>query len=246
MKNLSNKLLGTLLIIGAILFLSLAIFIRWSGYYPRAVEHVTIHSPVSTHINIEKPIKLMTWNIQFMAGSTRNHFFYVGGDDDWPTLNTIYRITKKIAAVIRKVNPDIILLQEVDIGSNRTHNIDQINLLLKHLSGHYSWVCAPYFRTKFFPHPAMPGRINSEQCIIARYKITKAARYALPSRLNVPLVIQPFLPNRTILEADLPMLNGALLHVFNVHLSAHAKGTNTLEKQTNMSYQLLSNFRWRF
>jgi len=145
MKSFNKKLLGAALIIGAILFLLLAIFIRWSSYYPHAIEPVTVHSPVSTNVNIEKPIKLMTWNIQFMAGNTRNHFFYAGGKDDWPTLNTIYRITKKMAATIRKANPDIILLQEVDIGSNRTHNTDQVNLLLKHLSGHYSWVCAPYF-----------------------------------------------------------------------------------------------------
>ena len=45
-------------------------------------------------------IKILSWNIQFLAGNENNHFFFDGGEDTWPPIDTRQKILKQIAEVI--------------------------------------------------------------------------------------------------------------------------------------------------
>jgi len=171
------------------------------------------------------------------------NFFYSGGADQWPPLDTVHNVIKDAAVTIRSVNPDIVLLQEVDIGAKRTHYVNQIKLLLDLLPEYTFWVCTPTFRTKYFPYPRMLGKVNMEQCVISKYKITQATRYALPSKLGVIFPFQYFLPKRSLLEVNLSLAKGQPLKIINTHFSAYARNTDTLNRQISYAFNYLKNIQ---
>ena len=82
-------------------------------------------------------IKVLSWNIQFLAGNQNNHFFFDGGKDAWPSITTRIKVLKQIAEVIITERPDIVLLQEVDDGAKRTEYEDQLTELLALLPKEY-------------------------------------------------------------------------------------------------------------
>lgn len=186
-------------------------------------------------------LKLMTWNVQFMAGNKNNNFFMEGGKDPWPDLNTLLKTLKTAAEIIQQENPDILLLQEIQQHSVITHYQQQLRELLALLPGVFkAYVMTPYLKNFFNPHPKIFGPIDSYLCVLSKYRITQAYRHALPSRLRVSWVEQWFQFKRAILEAVLPVQGAKPFHVLNTHLSAFSQGINTLELQVERAYQFLS------
>ena len=75
-----------------------------------------------------KPLKVCVWNVQYGAG-IRQHYFYDGGDAVSAPRPEVEQGIRKIGDAIATIDPDIVLLQEVDRRSRRTHKIDELELL---------------------------------------------------------------------------------------------------------------------
>ena len=72
---------------------------------------------------------VMTWNIKH--GGARAKFFYECGVNRYLlTEQEILDNMAAIAAKIRQADPDIVLLQEVDVECTRSAYVDQVQLLL--------------------------------------------------------------------------------------------------------------------
>ncbi len=109
---------------------------------------------------------------------------------------------RRIAQVIAQQNPDIVALQEVDVGKARTNHIDQAELIAKEL------------RMTHHFHPAI--RLEEEQygdAIISRFpmRLKKAGR--LPGFAD-----QPFYEPRGALWVEID-LDGISIEIINTHLS---------------------------
>jgi len=102
-------------------------------------------------------VKIMSWNVQYMAG--KNYMFFYdlldgSGPDRRPSAEDITSTLKEAALVIRRENPDIVMLQEVDDNARRTDYEDQLARLLELLPADFKFhASAFYWQSSFVPHP---------------------------------------------------------------------------------------------
>ncbi|MCL6268532.1 endonuclease/exonuclease/phosphatase family protein [Sansalvadorimonas sp. 2012CJ34-2] len=180
---------------------------------------------------IDKPLKVITYNVQFMTGGVYN--FWDGPDTVSPLdIESQHKIAAEIAEAIRKENPDIALLQEVD-RDERTGQ-DQIELLMEKLGEIYPCYAATAYsrlnKEVFLPANKRP----SEQHLLtlSRYRISDTVRFDLP---RIPRNYIKYLHyRRAVLETRIPLSNGDSLFVLNLHLDAFAQGTDTMQKQVSL------------
>jgi len=131
-----------------------------------------------------------------------------------------YPAIHEAAKIIKRENPDIILLQEIfDISklkfvvkyfpsllphvSKKLRNIsgkmDELKYLLGQLPKEYSnHASAYYWNTSFFPHPKGLMPIGIKESIISKYQISKATRFQL-ALLPIPILRQLYM-KRALLE----------------------------------------------
>lgn len=177
-----------------------------------------------------KTVKVLVWNVQF-AGSRRYEFFYDGGKEVQVPEADVRATLDQIARVIAEHDPDIVLLQEIDRGSDRTQRIDEHAELLARLSYGCS-TSTPYHQVAYVPHPAHKhlGRVDMHLSVFSRYRIDAAIRTQLPLLVE-PWWRQAFNIRRALFDVSMPMEGGGVFHVFNTHLSAFSNGDGTLDRQ---------------
>jgi endonuclease/exonuclease/phosphatase family metal-dependent hydrolase len=203
--------------------------LAWAATHPPpAVESAPVEG--SAPPLPDRPLRVLTWNVQFAAGR-RQRFFYDGGRDvhvdplaQRPTLEALAR-------TIREADADLVLLQEVDRGSDRTQHLDQHRALLDRL-GYPCSASTWYYRNPYVPYPAWQhlGRMEMHLSVFSRFGIAAARRWRL-AEMNEAWVFRQFNLRRALLELDLPREGGGTLRVMNVHLSAFSKGDGTLPRQ---------------
>lgn len=177
-------------------------------------------------------IKVLVWNVQFAGG--RHLFFYDGGDVVHVDRDTVDTTLHHIRDVVRELDPDIILWQEIDRGSDRTHRIDQHAWLLEQLD-YPCHTSTPYHRVRYVPHPPGQhmGRVDMHLSVFSRFRLSAATRHQLP-RLKEPLHRRLFNLRRALLDVRLPLSDGRELALLNTHLSAFSRGDGTLSEQIAM------------
>ena len=187
-------------------------------------------------------LKVLTWNVQFMAGKNYVFFFDVpdsNGPDERPSREDITHTLSEVARVIHDENPDLVLLQEVDNGAARTDYEDQLQRLLGLLTSEYAChVSAFYWKAAYVPHPRIHGAVGVTLATLSKYRISGATRHQL-SLIPGNFVTQQFNLKRAVLEARLPLEQGGEFVVLNTHLDAFAQGSNTMEKQVREIDSLL-------
>src|SRR6056297_11414 len=186
-------------------------------------------------------IKVLSWNVQYMAG--KGHcFFYEGGTDKAPTETEVIQTLNHAARVIKIENPDMILLQEIDEGAKRSHYMDQLKMLCERLDGMYPCRSeAFYWKAGFVPHPDIMGAVGMKLVILSKYRISAAKRYQLPL-IPENWLFQQFNLKRALLEVRIPFGEHELI-IMNTHLSAFAQGTDTMEKQIAAVKSIIKNTR---
>lgn len=221
--------------IGVGLLVLVASFFAWvyfSTFHPAQIESETVHSRASAPVlKPGQSLKVLSWNVQFMAGNQNNHFFYDDGHDPWPASDTVERVTKEVAEFIARHDPDIVMLQEVDDIADRTHNRDQSALLRELLPQYLVHTETFYWKAAYVPHPQINGRVGMKLLIMSKYAIGSATRYALPVITSDDILRQQFNLKRAMQQVNMPLTNGQELVLINTHLSAFAKGTDTMERQ---------------
>ncbi len=218
---------GALLLCGAGIAL-----VRGVSQHPPALQDL----PVEGDGDARSPtpgdrLTVLVWNIQYGA-SRRYHFFYDGGDAVRVAEGDVRETLAAIAAVVAEQDADLVLLQEVDRDSARTHRIDELAELLA-AQPYPAWVAAPYHKVAYVPHPPGNhlGRVDMELATLSRLAVSSATRIQLPL-LDEPFYRRAFNLRRAVLEVTVPLRGGGPpLVVLNTHLSAFSFGDGTLEAQ---------------
>lgn len=177
-----------------------------------------------------RPLTALVWNVQY-AGSRKHHFFYDGGDAVHVPREDVDAMLDAIAAVLAEHDPDLVLLQEVDRGSDRTHRVDQHAALLERVP-YPCHTATPYHRAGYVPHPSQQhlGRVDMNLSVFSRFRIARAVRHQL-ALLDEPWWRQAFNLKRALFEVELPIAGGGTFTAFDTHLSAFSKGDGTLGRQ---------------
>lgn len=161
-------------------------------------------------------LTVMTFNIGYGRGPA--------GDLSGPwTREHILHHLDGLASQIAASGADVAALQEVDLASARSHDIDEGSYLRDKL-GWAGLTCSVTWENNYVPFPYWPpsrhyGRMKSGQCVLSRWPIASATRYRMEKPANNPFFRNWFYLDRAIDHVVIPV-GGRELHVFNVHLEA--------------------------
>lgn len=134
--------------------------------------------------------------------------------------------------IIRELDPDIVLLQEVDDESSRTRGINQVEMIKEEFTD-YSYTYCSDFHTAylFYPFHDPHGKTEAGLVTLSKYKIDSTIRRSYP----VPSGFAKFFDlDRCYSVHRLPVDNGKELVLINSHMSAYDEGGETREKQLEM------------
>lgn len=202
------------------------------AWRPTEAEPVpVVHRAPAGPLDPARPFRVVSWNVQF-AGTRRRKFFYDGGDAvHVPPEDRDFGVAA-VAAELRRLDGDIVLLQELDRDSDRTGRLDEVAALLDRVP-YPTWTSATCHRCRYVPVPAQRplGRVEMHVGVFSRFTMTAAVRHQLPL-LREPRWRQAFNLKRCLLAATVPVSGwDRPLHVAVTHLSAFSRGDGTLGRQ---------------
>lgn len=209
------------------LMIVLLTFLAFAGfvYYAASPSHLAESFPREAVIHypwgeanppLRPSLKVMTYNIGYASGEKNNLAVPLSREEVQLNL-------EQMAAEIKKANPDIVCMQEVDFGSQRTFSINQMEFLAHALGmTHGAYVIT--WNKKYLPWPYWPlsaqyGKILSGQAVLSRYPINAQETFAFPKPASNAFWYNWFYLDRIVQKisvqaGDLP------LRIWNVHLEA--------------------------
>lgn len=193
----------------------------------RPVEKEVVFVPDSSYTKqysvLPDTIKIVSWNIGYAGLGDDMDFFYDGGTKMRDTRERTLLNLKHIIDTLKKIDADIILLQEVDIDSHRTYGINELDSLAKAF-GNYTMAFAYNYKAWFVPLPVTNpmGRVASGVTMLSRIVPLEVVRYNYPSRFSFPT--RMFNLKRGLLSAKFLTSNGDTVMINNTHNTAYDEG----------------------
>jgi len=196
----------------------------------RGRRGVRVFNDPTAPIAIPEKLRVVVWNVQYCAG-IRQHFFYDGGRAVSTPEEEVVSTLGEIGRQIGELEPDVVMLQEVDRRSRRTAYVDQFQRLgdiLKSKAGLTCGTSTAYWRVPYVPSPRHEhlGRVGMHLATFSRFQIQEATRWQLPLIRSDSRVKKLFNLRRCALDVS---IDGRAF--INTHLSAFSRGDGTLERQ---------------
>ena len=218
--------------VGMVAFLSI------TEYKPADSENIEITGESMRRLRLEREISLLTFNIGYGALGDNADFFMDGGksvktaDKD--------RVNKNLGGMlenIKEIDPDILLIQEIDRNSSRSHKIDEYQKFKNELTK-YAFSFANNFKVAFLPYPLPPiGKVDSGIATGSVFGAKSAERVQLPIPFSWPVRMANL--KRCALISRIPVeKSDKELVIFNLHLEAYDSGEGKVA-QTEMLSELL-------
>ena len=234
-RNIFLALIGFVILLAGALFAVLAI----TEYKPADVETVEVRGTAEKTLKTGEQITMMTWNIGYGALGDNADFFMDGGTGvKTADLNRLQENLYGIQTEIWSVDPDILLLQEVDQYSTRSEGVDEMEWFRQDMT-EYASVFANNFKVAFLPYPMPPiGKVDSGIGTFSQYPIENAERLQLPISFSWPVSMVNL--KRGLLVTRMPVEDSDKeLVIINLHLEAYDDGEGKVA-QTKMLAQVLA------
>ena len=234
-----KRALKIFIIFLVVIFAFLAGFIITLQAFEYRPDDVTVLEIVDNQADISEnyvdsslELTILTFNIGYASLSETEDFVMDGGEKGKMDSEEEVRDNLEGITSILESNPaDIYLLQEVDVDSNRSYNINQL-IHFQDILGKSS-VLAYNYRCIFVPFPLsftqMMGKVNSGIVTFSDFYQESAERHQLPGSFTWPVSLANL--KRAMLISKYPIKDSdKYLVVINVHLSAYDDGTMRLEE----------------
>lgn len=199
-----------------------AVFFFWaSSPTMNEAEYAKIitHNYTST-VDNDSIYSIVTYNIGYLSGMTNNRAIAKPKELFESNL-------KKVLTEVKKVNPDIIALQEVDYNAARSYEVNQEEKLAE--LG-YNYVARGVNWDEYYvPFPYWPpsmhfGKIVSGQSILSKYELKDYERIVLERVADNPFYRDALYLDRLVQVVKI-MIEGKEVVVINLHLEAFDKTT---------------------
>ena len=233
-----KKLLKILLILILVIVAALAALLGWltaTEFDPAPVEAAAItRAGDNDTLHGGDHLTVLSWNIGFGGLGKAEDSFLDGGTKAKPdSRDVVYSYLDGIAKTIAENEPDLVLLQEVDVDSARTYGIDERGCLD---SGMSCDTFALNYSCPFVPVPVPPmGKVNSGLFTMTDdLLIERAERISLPCPFSWPLRIANL--KRCMLVSYLPIAGSdSKLVLVNFHLEAYSEDEGKLAQMKQIS-----------
>ena len=168
----------------------------------------------------DSTFSIVTYNIGYLSGMTNN----TTAEKPKSLFDGNLELVK---SQVKKVNPDIIALQEIDYKANRSHFVNQETELVN--LGYPFYATAINWDERYLPFPYWPpkmhfGKVISGQSIVSKYPLKDHKREVLQRVVDAPFYRDAFYLERLAQVAKVT-LNGRDVVIINVHLEAFDKPT---------------------
>lgn len=182
---------------------------------------------------------ITTYNIGYLSGMTNNRA--VANSKELFENNM-----QKVISEFKKLNTDIIAVQEIDYNSERSYYINQQNQIAK--LGYKYIAEATNWDKNYVPFPYWPpsihfGKMHSGQSILSKYKFNNYKRIVLDRVANNPFYRNAFYIDR-LAQVGRINLDGREIIVINVHLEAFDKPTRV--KQFNYVLNMFKEYSTKY
>lgn len=228
------------IVLGAILILAVGLigYLSATEYKPAETESITANGTSGKALSVGDMVTVMGWNIGYGALGETADFFMDGGSmvraqNREIVLTDMCAITEQI----RSVNPDILMLQEIDRDSSRSHRVNEYGMLCDNLPAYQS-AFANNYKVSYIPYPMPPlGKVDSGIATFAQYDMHENTRIQLPVPFSWPMRIINL--KRCLLVSHIAVDGSDKeLVVINLHLEAYDEGEGK-RAQTQMLADLL-------
>ncbi|MBO8472376.1 MAG: hypothetical protein IAB81_01935 [Bacteroidetes bacterium] len=174
-------------------------------------------------------LKVVTWNIGYGGLGDDMDFFYDGGArmrcDEERTVENL----SGIIGVLKALDADVYLLQEVDECSRRSYRINQLELLRRAFPEYHLYFAYNY-KSFFVPIPLSEpmGKVAGGVAILTRFRPDRVDRLAYPSRFPFP--VSMFNLKRCLLSATFSTAGGDTVVIGNTHNTAYDTGDMRIQE----------------
>lgn len=181
-------------------------------------------------------IKVMTWNVKY-AGARLRFFWECNGSRTLMTEGEVQANLDGLAERIRREDPDLVLLQEVDTWrSKRAAWVDEVAGLLDRTGLGYG-AYASQWKADFVPSDGI-GPVDSGNAVLSRWPIRAATRHALALKTESSALERYFYLHRNVLEARVEVPGLGQVAVVDVHAEAFS-GDGTKKKHLDRFKEIL-------
>lgn len=228
MKKFVKGFFTTLLVLvitAVVLAAAGVIYLTVNEYKPEDIEVVETYGLASKSVSPSDTITLLTYNIGYGADDDKHDFFMDGGKT--VTTESADNITANINGIIETINKqdaDVNFIQEVDIDSKRSYNIDEANLI----SGAFpesNIAFATNFLCAYIPYPITDniGKVNAGILTVNKFNADIAERISLSDGFTWPVSTCQL--KRCLLIEKVQLLDSTKeLVLINLHLDAYDDG----------------------
>jgi endonuclease/exonuclease/phosphatase family metal-dependent hydrolase len=174
--------------------------------------------PAPAPLSAEPVLRVMAWNIKYGAGRIP-FWFDCWGDRVRMSRDEVEANLARVAAIVREVDPDVLLVEEIEVNSRRSAYVDMIDVLLRETSLGY----ATYFstwRSRYVPSEGL-GRMDLGNAILSKYPITEARAIRQTDRTDQDALTAAFYIHRAIGRAVLDLGDAGQAAVYVVHTEAY-------------------------
>jgi endonuclease/exonuclease/phosphatase family metal-dependent hydrolase len=219
-----------LIIIPILIFIIFLILAPWGNRLKSGTQPFT--NKVAYSFN-SGPIKVMSWNLAYFYGPGSEGFNYKPESYE----HYIKNLDKAIS-IIKSENPDIILLQEIDFNSHKSHGIDQLEYLAKELNLNYAK--ATSWKLNYLPYPGLNIKkhfknINSGSAVLTKFKIKNNYQYLFEKPKDNGFLTNLFYVYRYIHDVTVEIGNKEY-SVLNIHLEAFRKSARLIQSKVVKDY----------
>lgn len=179
---------------------------------------------------------IMTYNIGFGAYQKDYSFFMDGGKSSWgKDEESVMAAVCGMGEIVSTVNPDFILLQEVDLDGTRSYHVNELELINQFIKGYY-YDTAQDYDSPFLFFPLWEPHGANKSCLVtySRAEITDTMRRSLPISESFGKLVDL---DRCYSISRIPAENGKQLCIYNVHTSAYGGSDEIRQAQLSMLYE---------
>ena len=218
------------------LLILFVIFFFWASSPTLSIEEYQSigKTDISVETSNDSVFSIVTYNIGYLSGMTNNT------TQEKPK-SLFDANLETVKSQFKKLNPDIIALQEIDYKANRSHLVDQQAELVN--LGYPFYAKAINWDETYLPFPYWPpkmhfGKVISGQSIVSKYPLKDHKREVLQRVADAPFYRDAFYLER-LAQVVKVTLNGKDIVLINIHLEAFDKPTRLNQfKQIRALYEM--------
>lgn len=239
---MKKKILIPLCAILAAVFLIAGIYVAYVfvSYY-RLEDNISlgVENNKDSALIVGETMTIVSFNVGFGAYSSDYSFFMDGGEYSRAfSRDAVEQNITASAEYLAALAPDFIFVQEVDIASSRSYQVDKKRLICSFLD-EYAYLYAQNYDSPylFYPITLPHGKSVSGIMTLSRFQIESATRRTLPVESGVMKLLDL---DRCYSVTKIMTDTGKYLCLYNIHLSAYSSDGKIAERQLEVLFSDMS------